>query len=120
MSHAPRVHERAGGQHLPAPASVADRIAAAVAACPLVAALADGPVATYLPGRIVPGVAIREQVVVIAVIACYGPLADVGCQVRAAASSVEPGFAIEVRIEDLQLPGDSQLADTRRGGRGQP
>jgi hypothetical protein len=38
---------------------LAERIAAAVADCPSVARLATGPAATYLPGRIVPGVAVR-------------------------------------------------------------
>ncbi|MGB6455774.1 MAG: hypothetical protein WBH47_14955 [Streptosporangiaceae bacterium] len=110
------MRDKAGRQHPPGPAQLADRIAAAVAACPLVAGLADGPVATYLPGRIVPGVAVREHLVVIAVVVRYGPLADAARQVHAAASRVAPGFAVEVRIEDLQLPGDSQLADTRERG----
>jgi hypothetical protein len=52
---------------------LADRIAAAVAGCPAVAALADGPVATYLPGRTVPGVAVRDNLVVVAVVARHGP-----------------------------------------------
>jgi hypothetical protein len=119
VSPASRAHDKTGRPRRPGPAQLADRIAAAVAACPLVAGLADGPVATYLPGRIVRGVAVREHVVVIAVVARYGPLADTACQIHAAASRVAPGLAIEVRIEDLQLPSESQLADARApGGQG--
>jgi hypothetical protein len=84
---------------------LADRIAAAVAGCPAVAALADGPVATYLPGRTVPGVAVRDNLVVVAVVARHGPpLAEAAGQVRAAVGGVAPGLAVDVRIDDIQLP----------------
>jgi hypothetical protein len=84
---------------------LADRIAVAVAGCPAVAALADGPVATYLPGRTVPGVAVRDNLVVVAVVARHGPpLAEAAGQVRAAVAGVAPGLAVDVRIDDIQLP----------------
>jgi hypothetical protein len=99
MSHPPGGRDTAGAGRL------ADRIAAAVAGCPAVAVLADGPVATYLPGRTVPGVAVRDGLVVVAVVARYGPpLAHVAGQVRAAVAGVAPGLAVDVRIEDIQLP----------------
>jgi hypothetical protein len=84
---------------------LADRIAAAVAGCPAVAALAGGPVATYLPGRTVPGVAVRDNLVVVAVVARHGrPLAETAGQVRAAVAGVALGLAVDVRIDDIQLP----------------
>ena len=84
---------------------LADRVAAAVAGCPAVAALAGGPVATYLPGRIVPGVAVRDDLVVVAVVARLGrPLAEAAGQVRAAVGGVAPGIAVDVYIDDIQLP----------------
>ena len=101
MSHPP------GGRDTAEAGLLADRIAAAVAGCPAVAALADGPVATYLPGRTVPGVAVRDDrvVVVVAVVARLGrPLAEAVGQVRAAVAGVAPGLAVDVYIDDIQLP----------------
>lgn len=84
---------------------LAERIAAAVADCPSVARLATGPAATYLPGRIVPGVAVREDRVWIAVVAAFGPpIAAVAEEVRAAARPVVPDLPIDVAIEDIELP----------------
>jgi hypothetical protein len=95
------------GNRDPAEAGLlADRIAAAVAGCGDVAALADGPVATYLPGRTVPGVALRDDRVVVAVVARHGPpLAEAAGQVRAAVAGLAPGLAVDVRIDDIVLPG---------------
>ena len=99
MSHPPGGRDTAGAGLL------ADRIAAAVAGCPAVAALADGPVGTYLPGRTVPGVAVRDGLVVVAVVALLGrPLAETAGQVRAAVAGVAPGLAVDVYIDDIQLP----------------
>lgn len=88
------------------PGEVADAIAAAVTACPGVAGLAAGPVATYLPGRIVAGVAVRDGALQVAVIARYGqPLAETAEQVRAAASRVAPGRRVDVAVEDIMPDG---------------
>lgn len=85
---------------------LADRIAAVVASCPQVTGLAGGPIATYLPGRVVQGVAVGEDQVRIAVVAAYGPpMAEVADQVRAAVRSVAPKLRIDVMIEDLRVPG---------------
>lgn len=84
---------------------LADRVAAAVRGCSAVARLADGPVATYLPGRLVRGVAVRGGEVRVAVIARYGPpLPQVAADVRAAARQVDPQLRVEVLIEDIELP----------------
>jgi hypothetical protein len=94
-----------GGPDTAGAGLLADRIAAAVAGCPAVAALAEGPVATYLPGRTVPGVAVRDGLVVVTVVARHGrPLAEAAGQVRAAVGAVAPGLAVDVRIDDIQLP----------------
>jgi hypothetical protein len=83
----------------------ADAVAAAVRGCSAVARLAAGPVATYLPGRLVPGVAIRGGDVTVAVVARYGPpLPQVAADVRAAVRRVDPELRVEVMIEDIDLP----------------
>ncbi|MFB9838670.1 hypothetical protein [Actinoallomurus acaciae] len=94
-------------------ARLAERIAAAVADCPSVARLAAGPIATYLPGRTVPGVAVREDRVRIAVVAAFGPpMAEVAEQVRAAARKVVPDLPIDVAIEDVEVPAATVGADS--------
>ncbi|WP_433324513.1 hypothetical protein [Spirillospora sp. CA-294931] len=88
-----------------AAARLADGIAAAVTACPAVARMADGPVATYLPGRVVPGVAVDEGSARVAVVARYGrPLAEIAEQVRSAARAAAPALRVDVAIEDIELP----------------
>jgi hypothetical protein len=86
---------------------LADQVAAAVTGCPSVVRLAEGPVATYLPGRAVRGVALREGEVRVAVVAAYGPpLTDIAEQVRAAVRRAAPGLRVDVMIEDIDLPDD--------------
>ena len=94
--------------------TLAERISAAVAACPSVADLHSGPfgeVATYLPGRQVAGVRIagddtatdpqRVGTVEIHVAGRYPcPVAEIARDVRAAAATVIPGLVVEVTIED--------------------
>jgi hypothetical protein len=84
---------------------LAERIAAAVVNRPSVARLAAGPAATYLPGRTVPGVSVREDRVRITVVAVFGPpMAEVAEQVRAAAREVVPDLPVDVAIEDIEMP----------------
>ena len=86
---------------------LADRIAETVAGCPAVAALAGGPLGTYLPGRTVRGVAVRGADVRIAVIARYGPpLAEVAAEVRSAVAPLLPaGSRLDVLIDDIRIQG---------------
>lgn len=85
---------------------LAERIAAEVTGCPSVARLAAGPIATYLPGRTVPGVAVREDGVRIAVVAALGSRpAQVAGDVRDAALRVVPRDRIDVLIDDIEVPG---------------
>ncbi len=97
---------------------LADLIAVAVTACPDVARLSAGPVATYLPGRSVPGVAVRDEEVRVAVVARYGrPLAEVAEQVRAAVAPLVPPRRVDVTIDDLAI-GDEEREDGEGRGPG--
>jgi hypothetical protein len=94
-----------GSQSLTAVAELADRIAATVTKCPDVAGLTQSPsvpVATYLPGRTVTGVAVRPSAVEICVTARYGPsLALVAEQVRRSVEPLVPGRVVDVVIGDI-------------------
>lgn len=89
-------------------AELADRIAAAVTRCPDVAGLTQipgMPVATYLPGRTVAGVAVRSAEVEISVVARFGlPLPQVAAQVRQAVEPLVPGRVVDVVIADITSP----------------
>lgn len=89
-------------------AALADRIAATVISCPDVAGLTENPgvpVATYLPGRTVSGVAVRPAEIEICVVARYGPpLAQVAAQVRRAVEPLVPGRVVDVVIGDITAP----------------
>jgi len=92
---------------------IVDRVAKAVAGCPGVARLAAGPVGTYLPHRVVPGVAVGESSVRVAVVAWYGPsLGEVARRVQAAARDAAPGRRVDVMIEDIEVPVDRSRAGT--------
>jgi hypothetical protein len=97
-----------GGQPLDEVAKLADRIAATVIRCPDVAGLTQNPgipVATYLPGRTVSGVAVRPTEVEICVVARYGPpLAQVAAQVRQAVEPLAEGRVVDVVIGDITPP----------------
>jgi hypothetical protein len=85
---------------------MADRIAAAASSVPGVARLMPGPVATYLPGRTVPGVAVRDGEVVVSIAAWYGvSLPQVAEQVRAASRRAAPDLRVDVLIDDVEVEG---------------
>ena len=102
-------------------AELADRIAAAVTRCPDVARLTQipgMPVATYLPGRTVSGVAVRPAEVEICVVARYGPpLPQVAAQVRQAVEPLVPGWVVDVVIADITAPRAPPQAATAPAGR---
>ncbi|WP_424530238.1 hypothetical protein ACOZ38_11445 [Sphaerisporangium viridialbum] len=105
-----------GGRETPEE-RLADRVARAVTSCPDVASLAGGRVATYLSGRTVPGVAVRETEVEVAVVVRYGrPLAEIADEVRDAVGPLAPGLPIHVRITDIGEPG-TPGEDPRPGAR---
>jgi hypothetical protein len=98
-----------GDQPLDEVGELADRIAATATGCPDVAGLTQNPgipVATYLRGRTVSGVAVRPAEVEICVVARYGPpLAQVAAQVRRAVAPLVPGRVVDVVIGDIALGG---------------
>jgi hypothetical protein len=107
-----------GGEAPPAAAGEepdADSLAAAALACPDVVALSGGllgEVATYLPGRRVRGVRVREAVVDVHVVARYGPTMDeIGAQVRAALTPLVGTRAVAVTIDDLAVDQGTASAD---------
>jgi hypothetical protein len=87
----------------------ADLIAAATRACPLVADLhsgAYGEVATYLPGRRVPGVRITPVAVEIHVVGHLAPsMSWIAAQIRDAVKDRVGGLPVDVTIEDVVVPG---------------
>lgn len=93
----------------PAP-TLADQVAEAVARCPSVARLSGGiedGIATYLPGRRVTGVAIRDDPhpeVRVHVVGRYGPtMRQITDEVTAAVRSVLPDHRIQISIDDLDV-----------------
>ncbi|WP_259405263.1 hypothetical protein [Microbispora sp. H10830] len=83
----------------------ARRIADRVLSCPDVADLSRGPfgvVATYLPGGLVPGVAIRDDVIEVDIVARYGrPLPEIADLVRDAIGGLAGGRKVDVTIADV-------------------
>ncbi len=99
-------------------AGLADRIVGAVTGCAAVAGLTEapgGPVATYLPGRTVSGVAVRAGEVEVCVVARYGqPLQAVAAQVRQAVAALVPDRVVDVVIGDIA---EAEAEDERDGRR---
>jgi hypothetical protein len=102
-------------------ADLADLIAAAVTKCPDVAGLGQVPgipVATYLPGRTVSGVAVRADEVEVSVVAKYGlPLQQIADEVRQAVAPLVPGRVVDVVIADITAPEAQPAAEMEPAGR---
>lgn len=85
-----------------------DAVAAAVRACPGVDDLDGGPfdaVASYLPGRRVPGVRVSTNRVMVQVRGRWGvPLPQVGDQVRAAVHPFLAGRRLDIVVSDIADP----------------
>ena len=85
-----------------------EAVAQAAAACPDVAGLSDGvvgEVASYLPGRRVPGVRVGDDGVEVHIVARWGrPLPEVGEAVAAAVAPVAAGRPVRVFVDDLEVP----------------
>jgi hypothetical protein len=84
---------------------IADAVAARVAGCPAVAALSAGPIATYLPGRAVTGVAVRDNMIVVSVKARFVPMADLVGQVLEAVRATGWELPVSVDVADIEMPG---------------
>jgi hypothetical protein len=85
-----------------------DAVAAAAAGCAGVAALDSGQfgeVASYLPGRQVPGVAVRPDSVLVQVRSRWGVrAADLLAQITAAVTPAAAGRRVDVVIGDIDDP----------------
>jgi hypothetical protein len=83
----------------------AEQIAAAVGASPEVASLSGGRlggVGTYLPGRRVTGVVIRDDELEVHVVGRFGvPVAEIAAAVRRAVEPYADDRTVHVIIEDL-------------------
>lgn len=98
-------------------------VATAVLGCPSVAGLSGGPfggVATYLPGRRVQGVVVRESDdgglpdITVHVVMRFGvSVAEVAGEVRTAVAAAAPGCRTDVHIADVVLPGGAPPAPSR-------
>jgi hypothetical protein len=86
-----------------------DAVAAAVRGCPAVDDLDGGPlggVATYLPGRRVPGIRISESRVEVHVRGVWNvPVATVASQIRGALATLIGGRSIDIVLTDVADPG---------------
>lgn len=102
-----------------AAAGLADQVAAAVVGCPGVAGLVSGPIATYLAGRTVAGVALREREIEVAISAIYGtPLHPLADRVRAAVWRFAPGYRVDVLVEDVAAGPPAAAVPPRPPGTG--
>jgi hypothetical protein len=85
-----------------------DAVAAAVQACPGVSGLDAGrfgEVASYLPGRRVQGVAVREDSVTVQVRSRWGvPAADLLSQITAVLTPLTGGRRVAVVVADIDDP----------------
>ena len=101
-----------------------DAVMAAVVACPSVAGMAGGPfgeVATYLPGRRLPGVRLAADELEIHVVARWGPsLPDVADAVRQAVVPLAGGWPVTVYIDDIEVPDAGVEAPVAVPGRATP
>lgn len=90
------------------PAEVADRVARAVLAVPGVHDLHGGvlgEVATYLPGRRVTGVRLRDHDTQVHLVLAWGaPVTATTEAVRARVAEIVPG-TVHVAVEDIAAPG---------------
>ncbi len=92
----------------------ADLISAAVLTVTDIAGLSAGPfgeIASYLPGRSVPGVRIDDERVEVHIVARYGrPLQEIADELARAVRHVLAGRPLQVSVDDILLPGE-QLAE---------
>lgn len=100
-----------------------DAVVAATLACPGVARMYPGvvgEVATYLPGRRVPGVRLPGHEVEVHVVARWGePLPEIAERVRAAVRPLAAPLPVAVYVDDVDdpaTPGLPGVSADRSGG----
>ena len=98
-----------------------DAVAAMVRGCAGVSALDGGPfgeVASYLPGRTVPGVAVDDNRIRVQVRSRWGvPAADVAALITAALAPLAGPRPVDVAIADIDDPPVAPPAASDRRGR---
>ena len=91
----------------PSGADTVEAVAAAVLDCGAVARLHGGrfnAITSYLPGRRVMGVAVTASGVTVGVVGRYpATVAEIAAQVRTAVSTIVPGLAVAVAVEDIDI-----------------
>ena len=96
-----------------------DAVAAIVRGCAGVSALDGGPfgeVASYLPGRTIPGVAVDDNLIRVQVCSNWGvPAADVDALITAALAPLAGPRPVDVTIADIDDPPAAQPADVSVG-----
>ena len=96
-----------------------DAVAAIVRGCAGVSALDGGPfgeVASYLPGRTIPGVAVDDNRIRVQVRSNWGvPAADVAALITAALAPLAGPRPVDVTIADIDDPPAAQPADVFAG-----
>jgi hypothetical protein len=105
--------------------AAADRVAAAVTACPGVARLADadlaGTLATYLPGRRVTGVRAGPDGLELALVARWGvAIPGLVTDVRAAVRPLVGDGRVDVHVVDVEEPAVVLTRPTARVDAGGP
>ncbi len=97
-----------------------DAVVAAALSCPEVARMSGGlvgEVATYLPGRRVVGVRVRDEEVEVHIVARWGrPLTEVADAVHQAVRPVSGGRRSSVFVEDIDSPPQKTGAVEEGGG----
>jgi hypothetical protein len=78
------------------------------AGCPSVARLATGllpEVATYLPGRRIPGVRVADGRIEVHVVARWNvPVPELAAEVRRALRPLAGDMAVDVHVDDVEIP----------------
>jgi hypothetical protein len=96
-----------------------DAVAAIVRGCAGVSALDGGPfgeVASYLPGRTIPGVAVDDNRIRVQIRSNWGvPAADVAALITAALAPLAGPRPVDVAIADIDDPPATRPADVSVG-----
>ena len=91
-----------------ADAPSADSVAERTVRCRSVARISSGPfgeVATYLPGRRVPGIRLTDHTIEVHVVARWGVrVSDLAAEVRAAVQPTAAGRSVDVHVDDVEIP----------------
>ena len=94
----------------PSEAISPDAVAERAAGCRSVVRLSPGTlgeVATYLPGRRVPGVRLTKGRIEVHVVAQWDVrVPDLAAEVRAAVKPIAAGLAVDVHVDDVAVPGE--------------